>query len=177
MIVAPDPAHDRSRSGPTNSEGNSAPEDARKSTSRGDGICRKRKVTRKCAREPASAGSRQRQALVATVVADHGMFVHGTVDAWPVQFLVDTGSAVSLLSESLAFDLGITAEDLSPLEQEERYCGAGGQPLRDTGSGCSPVTDTGVLMSPRHESGSEFTPLMPVREGCAVTDSLCNCIT
>ena len=125
MIVAKDPAHDRHRRGPKEGVGSGFfLRKARKSTSRGE---------EDAAREPVNAGTCDAQEVVATIVTDSGMLVHGTVNGCPVQFLVDTGSAVSLLSESLARDLGIAITDLAPLQQTERFCGAGGQPLQILG--------------------------------------------
>ena len=108
--------------------------------------------------EPALASAVSAPEPVAIVVADHGMIVAGTINVRPVEFLVDTGAAVSLLSEALADDLGFAAEHLRPLERVERYCGAGGQPLKLLGTvsvhlqvqACECDHDMRVVRSLRH---------------------------
>ena len=108
--------------------------------------------------EPALASAVSAPEPVAIVVADHGMIVAGTINVRPVEFLVDTGAAVSLLSEALANDLGFAAEHLRPLERVERYCGAGGQPLKLLGTvsvhlqvqACECDHDMRVVRSLRH---------------------------
>ena len=71
---------------------------------------------------------------IAPVDVANGMLIEATVDTVPVRVLVDTGAAVSLMSSTLAQQLGVLQEDLGDVSPSVRFCGAGGQPLDVIGS-------------------------------------------
>ena len=69
-----------------------------------------------------------------------GMSVAGAIDGMPVDFLIDTGAAVSLLSEPLARRLGVTDAELGQVDPRVQLCGAGGAVLDVIGTAVVQLT-------------------------------------